>query len=166
VSSRVHQHTISCIHIGSADFYAIDSYRSSWVVAPDDGIAACVKNTLHPLWPECHDVRLFDSNAGWAGGPNPDPAAESWLLATPQVLRPYLKELQTRWPTNKMVLDFELSFPIFFELTYSDQYISEFGFVEPFEELRSPLFRITEDVDRTSKFRHFSIVLCSLVLSW
>lgn len=33
------------------------------------------------------------------------------------------------------------------------QYISEFGFVEPFEALRTELFRITEDVTRTSKYR-------------
>jgi len=31
-------------------------------------------------------------------------------------------------------------------------YISEFGFVEPFEELRTELFRITEDVARTNYF--------------
>lgn len=33
----------------------------------------------------------------------------------------------------------------------SGQYISEFGFVEPFEEDRTELFRITEDVTRTSE---------------
>lgn len=87
---------------GSADFYAIDAYRTSWVTAPEDGIAACLNNMLHPLWPECQDVRLFDSSAGWAGGPFPDPAA-SWLQATPQFLRNSLQELQKRWPTKKMV---------------------------------------------------------------
>lgn len=30
------------------------------------------------------------------------------------------------------------------------KYVSEFGFVEPFEEFRDELFRITEDVTRTS----------------
>ena len=48
-------------------------------------------------------MALFDSGAGWAGGPNPDPAAEVWLQATPQFLGSSLKELQSRWPTKKMV---------------------------------------------------------------
>lgn len=118
---------------GTADFYAIDAYRTSWVIAPDDGIEACLGDTSHPLWPECHDIRKFDSMGGWAGGPEPDPLSEAWLQATPQFLRQSLRELQSRWPTKKM-------------------YISEFGFVEPFENLRSPLFRITEDVTRTNYY--------------
>ncbi|KAF9002467.1 glycoside hydrolase family 1 protein [Cyathus striatus] len=119
--------------LGSADFFAIDAYRTQWIVAPDVGIAACVNDTSHPLWPECDDVVLFDSNAGWAAGPSPDPLSDSWLQATPNFLRRSLKALQTRWPTKKM-------------------YISEFGFVEPFEGLRTELFRITEDVTRTNYF--------------
>jgi len=119
--------------LGSADFFATDAYRTSWVVAPDVGIEACLNDMSHPLWPECQDIRLLDSSAGWAAGPNPDPASESWLQATPQFLRSSLKDMQKRWPTKKM-------------------YISEFGFVEPFEQLRSPLFRITEDVDRTNYY--------------
>ncbi|KAF5370941.1 hypothetical protein D9615_009790 [Tricholomella constricta] len=76
---------------------------------------------------------LFDSNAGWAAGPSPDPLSEAWLQATPNFLRESLRELQKRWPTKKM-------------------YISEFGFVEPFEAQRTELFRITEDVTRTNYF--------------
>ncbi|KAJ7779243.1 glycoside hydrolase family 1 protein, partial [Mycena metata] len=120
-------------NLGSADFFAIDSYREQFIAAPPDGLDACVSNTSHPLWPECHSVVLFDSNAGWAAGISPDPLSDSWLQATPNTLRSYLKGLQTRWPTNKM-------------------YVSEFGFVEPFEELRTELFRIQEDVTRTNYF--------------
>ncbi|KAF7303850.1 Glycoside hydrolase family 1 protein [Mycena indigotica] len=121
-------------NLGSADFFAIDSYREQFVSAPldDGGIAGCIHNTTHPLWPECHSVVLFDSNAGWAAGISPDPLS-SWLQATPNTLRSFLKGLQERWPTKKM-------------------YISEFGFVEPFEELRTEMFRITEDVARTDYF--------------
>ncbi|KAJ7613021.1 glycoside hydrolase superfamily [Roridomyces roridus] len=118
-------------NLGSADFFAIDSYRESWIAAPDDGLAACVGNMSHPLWPECHSVVLFDSNAGWAAGISPDPLSETWLQATPNTLRSYLKDLQTRWPTKKM-------------------YISEFGFDEPFEAFWTDLFRIKEDVARTN----------------
>ncbi|KAF7377506.1 Glycoside hydrolase family 1 protein [Mycena sanguinolenta] len=117
---------------GSADFFAIDSYREQWITAPEEGIDACLSNPSDPLWPECHSVVMFDSNAGWAAGISPDPLSDSWLQATPNTLRSYLKGLQTRWPTNKM-------------------YVSEFGFVEPFEELRTEIFRITEDVARTGK---------------
>ncbi|TFK32364.1 glycoside hydrolase superfamily [Crucibulum laeve] len=118
--------------LGSANFFAIDAYRTQWVAAADDGIAACTSNTSHPLWPECHVVVEFDSNAGWAAGPSGDPLTD-WLQATPNFLRGSLKELQKRWPTKKM-------------------YVSEFGFVEAFEELRTELFRIKEDVTRTNYF--------------
>ncbi|KAJ7054170.1 glycoside hydrolase superfamily [Mycena amicta] len=96
-------------NLGSADFFAIDSYREQFIAAPLDagGIAGCINDTAHPL--------------------------ETWLQATPNTLRSYLKGVHQRWPTNKM-------------------YISEFGFVEPFEELRTELFRITEDVARTDYF--------------
>jgi hypothetical protein len=38
------------------------------------------------------------------------------------------------------------------------KYISEFGFVEPFEELRTELFRITEDATRTSELERIVFV--------
>ncbi|RDB25895.1 Beta-glucosidase 7 [Hypsizygus marmoreus] len=119
--------------LGSADFFAIDAYRTQWITAPPDGLAACIHNTSHPWWPECHAPVLFDSSAGWAAGPSPDPLSDAWLQATPNFLRDSLKELQKRWPTKKM-------------------YISEFGFLEPFESQRTELFRITEDVTRTNYF--------------
>ncbi|PFH49471.1 glycoside hydrolase family 1 protein [Amanita thiersii Skay4041] len=118
--------------LGSADFFAIDPYRTQWVRDPDDGIAACVANPSHPLWPECNQVVEFDSNSGWATGPSADLFA-SWLQATPQFVRQSLKALQTRWPTKKM-------------------YISEFGFAEPFAQQLTEIFRITEDVARTNYY--------------
>ncbi|KAK7052126.1 glycoside hydrolase family 1 protein [Favolaschia claudopus] len=120
-------------NLGSADFFAIDSYREQFVAAPPDGIEACVSNSSHPLWPACNTVVLFDSNAGWAAGISPDPLSETWLQATPNTLRSFLKGLQTRWPTKKM-------------------YISEFGLDEPFENLRTEMFQITEDVARTNYY--------------
>ncbi|KAF9471973.1 glycoside hydrolase family 1 protein [Pholiota conissans] len=122
-------------NLGSADFFATDPYRVQYIAAPDDGLAACVSNTSHPLWPECHTVVLVDTN-GWAAGLSPDPLSDTWLQATPNFVRQNLKELHTRWPSKKM-------------------YVSEFGFVEPFEDLRTELFRITEDVTRTNYFMNF-----------
>ncbi|KAF5310173.1 hypothetical protein D9619_010217 [Psilocybe cf. subviscida] len=121
--------------LGSADFFAIDPYRTQFVRAPEDGIQACVSNTSHPLWPECHEVVLVDTN-GWAAGLSPDPLSETWLQATPNLFRQSMKDLHTRWPAKKM-------------------YVSEFGFVEPFEELRTEMFRITEDVARTNYFMSY-----------
>ncbi|KAK0475600.1 glycoside hydrolase superfamily [Armillaria luteobubalina] len=99
--------------LGSADFFAIDSYRSQWVKAPDEGIDACVADTSDPLWPVCNEPVLFDSDYGWAVGPAADPLA-SWLQATP--------------------------------------YVSEFGFAEPYENEKTDLSQIKEDVDRTNYF--------------
>ncbi|KAF7313927.1 Glycoside hydrolase family 1 protein [Mycena chlorophos] len=122
-------------NLGSADFFAIDAYREQFVSAPLDpgGIAGCVDDTAHPLWPECQNVVMYDSNAGWAAGISPDLLGETWLQATPNPLRSYLQGLHQRWPTNKM-------------------YISEFGFMEPLEEIHTELFRITEDVARTNYY--------------
>ncbi|CAK5274161.1 unnamed protein product [Mycena citricolor] len=120
-------------NLGTADFFATDCYRSQYVVAPAEGIDACVANSSHPLWPECHDVVLFDSsNAGWAVGVSADPGS-SWLQATPNTLRGLLKGLHTRWPSKKL-------------------YVSEFGISEPFESAWTDLFRITEDVARTNYY--------------
>ncbi|KAJ7251120.1 glycoside hydrolase superfamily [Mycena haematopus] len=118
--------------LGSADFFAIDAYREQWVSAPSEGIDACVSNSSDPLWPECHNVMEFDSNAGWSAGINADPLS-SWLQATPQNLRSYFKGLHSRWPSKKM-------------------YISEFGFDEPFEAFRTDMYAITEDSGRTNYY--------------
>ncbi len=88
--------------LGSADFFAIDSYRSQWVKAPDEGIDACVANTSDPLWPVCNEPVLFDSDYGWADGPAADPSA-TWLQATPVAIRTLLKDIHSRWPSNKLV---------------------------------------------------------------
>ncbi|KDQ55531.1 glycoside hydrolase family 1 protein [Jaapia argillacea MUCL 33604] len=119
--------------LGSADFFAIDSYRSMLIAAPPNGIASCMSNMSDPLWPACNSIEFYDSNAGWALGPSADPQEDSWLEATPQTLRYSLQQLHERWPTNKM-------------------YISEFGFAEPYEAERKDMFRITEDSTRTNYY--------------
>ncbi|TFK50504.1 glycoside hydrolase family 1 protein [Heliocybe sulcata] len=118
---------------GTADFYAIDDYRDQWLAAPLDGLAACVNNMSHPLWPQCNQLMQYDSNAGWSVGPNADPDSVSWLQSTPQNFRYSLQQIQDRWPTNKI-------------------YISEFGFDEAYEANRTELYLITEDVTRTNYF--------------
>ncbi|KAK0183683.1 glycoside hydrolase family 1 protein, partial [Armillaria mellea] len=85
-----------------------------------------------PLWPVCNEPVLFDSDYGWAVGPAADPLA-TWLQATPVALRTLLKDIHSRWPSNKL-------------------YVSEFGFAEPNENEKTDLSQIKEDVDRTNYF--------------
>ncbi|TFK70266.1 glycoside hydrolase [Pluteus cervinus] len=118
--------------LGSADFYAIDPYRTQYITAPSGGIKACVSDPSHELWPSCNTPVQYDSNAGWAAGWTPDPLMD-WLQATPNFLVDSLKELKRRWPYKKI-------------------YVSEFGFAEPTEGSRTDLFRITEDFERTNYF--------------
>ncbi|KIK57390.1 glycoside hydrolase family 1 protein [Collybiopsis luxurians FD-317 M1] len=138
--------------LGTADFFAIDSYRTYYVRAPDDGLAACVNNSAHPNWPTCNietqysydPLNLYGGNVGWAVGPPADPLSD-WLQATPQLLRASFKEYHKRWPAKKI-------------------YLSEFGFAEPFEGVRQPslIYHITEDVDRTN---YYMTYLAELLLS-
>ncbi|KAL1669334.1 glycoside hydrolase superfamily [Schizophyllum commune] len=118
--------------LGSADFYAIDSYRSFFIRAPENGIAACVNDSLDPNWPQCNEQVTYDSDYGWSVGIQADLRTD-WLIATPQSVRGLLNELHRRWPSPKI-------------------YISEFGFTEPFENERKTLAQIKEDVGRTNYY--------------
>ncbi|KAI4528382.1 glycoside hydrolase [Schizophyllum commune Loenen D] len=118
--------------LGSADFYAIDSYRSSYVRAPEGGLEACVNNPSDPNWPQCNEAVLYDGDQGWLEGPAADPRTD-WLASTPQGVRGLLNELQKRWPSPKI-------------------YVSEFGFAEPLEDERKTLAEIKEDVGRTNYY--------------
>jgi len=130
--------------LGTADFFAIDAYRTYWNAAPPEGIDACVNNTSDPLWPGCFLELMNDFNTGWSSGPASDPLTP-WLQATPQFLRPSFKRLHERWPTSKI-------------------YLSEFGFTQPFEGVRNPqvLFQLTEDPERTN---YYMTYLGELLLS-
>ncbi|KAF8915723.1 glycoside hydrolase superfamily [Mucidula mucida] len=118
--------------LGSADFYAIDPYRSQFIRAPTGGIDACVANFSHPMWPVCNERVSYDAGFGWAAGVSADPLA-SWLQATPVNFRAFMSDLHSRWPTDKI-------------------YVSEFGFAEPGEGDLTDLFRLKEDVARTNYF--------------
>ncbi|KAK0475771.1 glycoside hydrolase superfamily [Armillaria novae-zelandiae] len=118
--------------LGSADFYAIDAYHTVWVKAPDDGIDACVTNTSHPLWPSCNEHVYFDSGYGFAAGPAAGPQSYS-VEATPVLIRIMFKDIQSRWPSNKM-------------------YVSEFGAVEPFDYLGTDISLVKNDILRTNYF--------------
>jgi hypothetical protein len=90
------------IFTGSADFFAIDLYRSVWIAAPPNGIDACLANSSDVNWPACNVQMVYDAQNGWPVGYAAENSA-SWLFATPQNVRHELKELKTRWPYDKIV---------------------------------------------------------------
>ena len=133
---------------GSADFFAIDLYRSTWIAAPPNGIDACVANSSDVNWPACNVEMLYNSETNWPVGiaaDNPD----SWLFATPQNVRYELKQMQKRWPTNKIVSPFKLRSST--DLIFGLQYISEFGFAAPEESIRTDLAYVLDDAPRVSE---------------
>ncbi|KAI5119982.1 hypothetical protein M0805_004427 [Coniferiporia weirii] len=117
---------------GSADFFAIDAYRSQWVTAPPNGIPACVANVSDPNWPVCSVQIGYDASTGWPAG-NAGDTQSTWLAATPSWLRYELGAIKSRWPYNKI-------------------YISEYGFSEPAEGTRTDLTDVLDDSDRTNYF--------------
>ncbi|KIY52196.1 glycoside hydrolase [Fistulina hepatica ATCC 64428] len=116
---------------GSADFFAIDAYRTQYITIPPQGIDACATDFSNSLWPSCVQIMYYDP-AGWAIGASSDPKT-TWLQSTPQYLRESLRAVYSRWPSSKM-------------------YLSEYGFAEPFENELSDLWRITEDITRTNYY--------------
>jgi beta-glucosidase/6-phospho-beta-glucosidase/beta-galactosidase len=120
-------------NLGTVDFFAIDSYRAQYVAAPPGGIEACTTNPNHPLFPDCNVVMNFDSSTGgWAVGWTAD-TGTPWLQGTPRLIRGYFKELNRRWPFDKL-------------------YISEYGFTEPLERSFTELYQFKEDITRTTYF--------------
>ncbi|KAI5123222.1 hypothetical protein M0805_001311 [Coniferiporia weirii] len=117
---------------GSADFFAMDAYRSEWLAAPSNGIAACVANVNDVNWPACSVQVGYDSTTGWPSG-NAGDTQSTWLASTPTWLRYELSELKKRWSFDKL-------------------YISEFGFTEPAEGTRTDLVNVLDDSDRTNYF--------------
>lgn len=125
---------------GSADFFAIDGYRTN-VGRAVGNFEQCKTNSSDPFWPVC--IYNADSastsilESGWALGATADPRVD-WLMSTGGQLRDQLKWLHTTYPSPKI-------------------YLSEFGFAEPYEWLfgeisDNQLFRIKEDYVRANYF--------------
>ncbi|KAI9705215.1 MAG: hypothetical protein M1820_005362 [Bogoriella megaspora] len=120
---------------GSADLFAHDAYAASFYYAPDDGIDACVANSSNPLWPGC-----FNSTnqyaTGWNIGPAADPKAP-WLHKTSDWLPNFLHYIQDTWKPRGGVA------------------VTEFGFGEPFEQLKTTLSDILLDPIRSSYYTDY-----------
>jgi len=117
---------------GSADFYAIDAYRTNGAKSVAD-LQACIDNITAPEWPVCQDNSNNGQYAtldGYALGPPADPFAP-WLYNTAQYLRYQLKTLQKYFPSPSI-------------------YITEFGFAREFEYERVDKYAILYDTDRSA----------------
>ncbi|KAH8685822.1 glycoside hydrolase superfamily [Tricladium varicosporioides] len=123
---------------GSSDVYAHDAYTSQFYFAPDSGINACVQNLSHPLYPVCANTTYTYavSSGGWNIGPAADPLSP-WLHKATDWVPAFLRYIQDTWkPVGGIA-------------------ITEFGFAEPFEALKTIKADITTDAIRTSYYRDY-----------
>ena len=105
---------------GSADVYAHDAYTSQFYFAPNNSIEACVANSSDPLYPGCFNTTYTYSvqDGGWNIGPAADPGSP-WLHKASDWLPRLLHYIQDTWKPSGGVA------------------VTEFGFAEPFEELKT-----------------------------
>lgn len=120
---------------GSADLFAHDAYTSSFYMAPDTGIAACVANASHPLYPGCFNTTNVYPT-GWNIGPAADPGAP-WLNKATDWVPAFLRYIQDTWKPAGGVA------------------VTEFGFAEPYEQLKTLLPDILTDPVRTGYFHDY-----------
>ncbi|KAF2230995.1 glycoside hydrolase family 1 protein [Viridothelium virens] len=123
---------------GSADIFAEDAYTAQFYFAPSNTIEACVANTSDPLYPGCFNTTYTysDQDGGWNIGPAADPAAP-WLHKTSDWLPAFLHYIQDTWKPREGVA------------------ITEFGFGEPFEELKTIRADILSDPIRSSYYHDY-----------
>ncbi|OCL06029.1 glycoside hydrolase family 1 protein [Glonium stellatum] len=121
---------------GSADIFAHDAYTSSFYSAPTDGgIPACTANASHPLYPACYNTTSVYAT-GWNIGPAADPAA-AWLNWATDWVPAFLRHVQATWKPRGGIA------------------VSEFGFAEPFEALKSRPEDVAFDPVRAAYYRAY-----------
>ncbi|KAK7517447.1 glycoside hydrolase superfamily [Phyllosticta citriasiana] len=123
---------------GTADLFAHDAYTSHFYSAPDSGIADCVANVSHPLFPTCvNETWAYTAaSGGWALGPAADPLAP-WLHKATEWVPAFMRYIQETWKPRGGIL------------------ITEFGFAEPFEAQKTLLQDILMDQQRSAYFKGF-----------
>jgi beta-glucosidase len=112
--------------------------KSDVCIAPDSGVAACVSNTSHPLYPTCANTTYTYSTAsgGWNIGPAADPLSP-WLHKATDWVPAFLHYIQDTWkPTGGIA-------------------VTEFGFAEPFEVQKTIKADILFDPIRSSYYRDY-----------
>jgi beta-glucosidase/6-phospho-beta-glucosidase/beta-galactosidase len=122
---------------GSCDIFMHDAYTSQFYMAPDGGIAACTSNISHPLYPSCvnSSYTLPSSSGGWNIGYAADPGSP-WLHKATDWVPAFLHYMQDTWHPRAIA-------------------VTEFGFAEPFEELKQLVGDIRFDLARTAYFHDY-----------
>lgn len=123
---------------GTADTFNHDAYTANFVSAPEGGLDACIANISHTSYPSC-SVSSFaysEEDGGWYIGPASDPYA-NWLWKATGWLPTFLHYIQDTWQPREGIV------------------ISEFGFAEPFERLKTKRKDILYDAIRTSYFHDY-----------
>ena len=123
---------------GSGDIFAEDAYTSQFYFAPDDGIESCVANSSNPLYPSCvnSSYTYATASGGWDVGPAADPGSP-WLHKATEWVPVFLHYIQDTWKPPMGIA------------------VSEFGFAEPFEELKTILGDIRSDLARTAYYHDY-----------
>ncbi|PQE19413.1 glycoside hydrolase family 1 protein [Rutstroemia sp. NJR-2017a BBW] len=120
---------------GTADLFAHDAYTSSYYMAPDDGIDACVANSSNPLYPGCFNTTNV-APTGWLIGAAADPLSP-WLHDATDWVPAFLRYIQDTWPSKGGIA------------------VSEFGFADPFESQKKLLEDIRSDTPRQIYYRRY-----------
>lgn len=105
--------------------------------APDSGVAACVGNTSHPLYPTCFNTTYSytASSGGWNVGPAADPLSP-WLHKATDWVPAFLHYIQDTWKPAGVA-------------------VTEFGFAEPFEVQKTIKADILSDPIRRSYYKEY-----------
>ena len=107
-------------------------------MSPDGAIQACLSNSSNPLYPSCANTtyQYPDGDGGWDVGYAPDPGSP-WLHKATDWVPRFLHYIQDTWKPSHGIA------------------VSDFGFAEPFEELKTILGDIRTDLARTSYYREY-----------
>lgn len=132
---------------GSADLFVHDAYTSQFYYAPDGGIASCVQDASHPLYPGCFNTSYTyaDAEGGWLIGAAADPAT-SWLHKATDWVPALLRYINDTWsPPGGRIM------------------AGEFGFAEPYEAYKTGVPEVLLDQIRTDYYRDYmEAILVSL----
>ena len=123
---------------GTADVFAHDAYTSQFYFAPDGGINACTSNSSNPLYPVCANTSYAYSmtDGSWDIGYAADPGSP-WLHKATDWVPVLLHYIQDTWKPRGGIA------------------VSEFGFAEPFEQLKTIKADILFDYARSGYYHDY-----------
>ena len=122
---------------GTGDIFAHDGYTSQFYFAPDEGLESCLSNSSNPLFPSCVNSSYTYSaqDGGWNIGYAADPGSP-WLHKATEWVPAFLKYMQNEWKPSQIA-------------------ITEFGFAEPFEQLKQIRSDIQTDLARSAYYHDY-----------